>query len=87
MAMPSPVSLESQAQQELAYAAGCRALAAESVFDDGSTDYEGEDLYLTQAEISEKHAARLLAEVEAFYQEIEARFPPPRKNRRVPLCE
>lgn len=74
MAMPSPVSLETQAAQELAYAAGCRAAAASAVFEDGSTDYEEEDYLLSQATYSERIAAELRAEAEEIYTEIEERF-------------
>lgn len=73
----SPFSLELLAQDQLAYAADCRAIAR-SV--DG--DYEEEDYYHSQADSCERYATQLLEEAYAHYMEMEERFSRKPRNRR-----
>ena len=74
----SPFSLELLAEGQLAYAAGCRAIARS--VEDG--DYEEEDYYHSQADSCERYATQLLDEAYARYTEMEERFSRSPRNRR-----
>ena len=87
MAMPSPLSLEAQAQSCREAAAYHREVAADCYDNDGRCDYEEQDYYLSQADRDDEYAKQLQDEADAIYEEIERRFPPVRKTRRMRLCD